>query len=1379
MESLFSMWKVREIADKVTNVVMNYTEIEAKVREATNDEAWGPTGALMQELAHATFTYEHFPEVMSMLWKRMLQDSKQHWRRTYKALLVLNYLIKNGSERVVTSSREHIYDLRSLENFTAIDENGKDQGVNIRHKVKELIDFIQDDDRLREERKKAKKNKDKYVGMSSDMAGMKFGSTSERWDDRQYSKNDFADNSWDDNSNNKYRDKSIEEDVENVDSDDDSPPRGRSNSANRYKDEGRPGSPPVPATTYPDKKVNLNFNANITASPKKIQKPLIKVDLGAAANFGRDSTQSPLPRPPSRGSSADLFDDFNPRAGEKSESIRNEFGSFEAAFNSPAEPSSKVADDFADFSSAFSGTKLPQSNLLISSSTSTVLPNIIAPIPNQTNLLVASPNLLEGPPMPSSGNLMGEFAQAPTATSQLPFISATQPAIFSNQLQSSPPKKSENDLLGDLTDFGSLSLQPAKPAENGNGNINNNLNDGLTGGVLGLLDNFNDTLTTKEGNSKITVQKSLEESTVATIDKITKIGKISSQEDIEKILQYLDDVLKNYPQKLNIQKLQGSEDISYKYLAEHSFSSLIEVIVNLFDDNFPFQDGKIYESVKNIFSIEDPNFFEAILEVLLKNIKNKKNTQSTNVAGCLQILFESDALFADIIANCYLTNITAFDDIISADNWSHMVNTIISLPTRIAKRLERNAPILLCNKQFSNLLLYNMLEAIEFLASEVYANSKAQNIIHFERLAKFLSNIIIHFNETTNCDGIIDFVNILALITNKPSQKLDLYQGILHRVFEVLDGIAVEILVKICLTRLDPKKYLITNILSKKLLNNPNWHYILCTKLPFTEYIETNHENLVTNLTLYLAKASHTELVKFLLKLVSVWANKSSKKRTSVEHQLLICKFIVCVVNCLKELGLPDYEKLKIKKIVYGGLQMHLEMSMEAIRYSGMRIREILTKLLQDDTENQLVFDYDKTSTETKAIITQLDYFLNLDLVELYKQKSDFNDIDIGTFISKLRNKSEDVQYIPPERKFRLKLQQELHNEIVIAEYVKPKHEIIIIDKTLELDSDDEFEPFETDNEKVLSIRQPPAYLRDLVTILVEENSDVDSFTLCLENCEKLVIQQLPNDDASIGLEILKILIALDMKFYVENFDNLVFKSCVAITCVYPAVYANYLCQEIHAEAGNYSLRQKILMLDILGQASRSLSNLTKPVDEDGDEIKRNNKGKVNSHQEIIKKRLENNTRYFHKAVKYELRNKFADVAGHFFFPLTRGRNEQEILSGVDLNFLLHFIDTLTGIVFCAENCPIAPKMAEEAFYLTIFLRNHEDVRVRIAILHFIATVVSTVPESILLNNSPNELFELRLWLPDLAKGEPNTECRKLASSLLDFVDRILKIGLE
>ena len=37
------------------------------------------------------------------------------------------------------------------------------------------LEFIQDDDRLREERKKAKKNKDKYVGMSNDTMGFRAG----------------------------------------------------------------------------------------------------------------------------------------------------------------------------------------------------------------------------------------------------------------------------------------------------------------------------------------------------------------------------------------------------------------------------------------------------------------------------------------------------------------------------------------------------------------------------------------------------------------------------------------------------------------------------------------------------------------------------------------------------------------------------------------------------------------------------------------------------------------------------------------------------------------------------------------------------------------------------------------------------------------------------------------------------------------------------------------------------------------------------------------------------------------------------------------------------------------------------------------------------
>lgn len=47
-----------------------------------------------------------------------------------QSLLLLHYLVCNGSERVVTSAREHIYDMKALEEYVFRDEHGKDQGLN-------------------------------------------------------------------------------------------------------------------------------------------------------------------------------------------------------------------------------------------------------------------------------------------------------------------------------------------------------------------------------------------------------------------------------------------------------------------------------------------------------------------------------------------------------------------------------------------------------------------------------------------------------------------------------------------------------------------------------------------------------------------------------------------------------------------------------------------------------------------------------------------------------------------------------------------------------------------------------------------------------------------------------------------------------------------------------------------------------------------------------------------------------------------------------------------------------------------------------------------------------------------------------------------------
>ncbi|XP_011822085.1 PREDICTED: clathrin interactor 1 isoform X2 [Mandrillus leucophaeus] len=376
---MLNMWKVRELVDKATNVVMNYSEIESKVREATNDDPWGPSGQLMGEIAKATFMYEQFPELMNMLWSRMLKDNKKNWRRVYKSLLLLAYLIRNGSERVVTSAREHIYDLRSLENYHFVDEHGKDQGINIRQKVKELVEFAQDDDRLREERKKAKKNKDKYVGVSSDsVGGFRY---SERYDPEPKSK---WDEEWDKNKSafpfsdklgelsdkigstiddtiSKFRRKDREDSPERCsDSDEEKKARRGRSPKGEFKDEEE---------TVTTKHIHITQATETTTTRhKRTANPSKTIDLGAAAHYTGDkaspdqnaSTHTPqssvktsVPSSKSSGDLVDLFDGTSPSAGGSADLFGGfaDFGSAAASGSFPSQVTAASGNgDFGDWS---------------------------------------------------------------------------------------------------------------------------------------------------------------------------------------------------------------------------------------------------------------------------------------------------------------------------------------------------------------------------------------------------------------------------------------------------------------------------------------------------------------------------------------------------------------------------------------------------------------------------------------------------------------------------------------------------------------------------------------------------------------------------------------------------------------------------------------------------------------------------------------------------------------------------------------------------------------------------------------------------------------------------------------------------------------------
>uniref|UniRef100_A0A8C0JF52 ENTH domain-containing protein n=1 Tax=Chelonoidis abingdonii TaxID=106734 RepID=A0A8C0JF52_CHEAB len=111
----------------VKNFVKNYSDSEVKVREATSNDPWGPSSSLMLEISDLTYNTLSLLEIMNMIWHRM-NDQGKNWRHVYKSLTLLDYLIKNGSKKVIQHCREGLYNIQTLKDFHYIDEAGKDQG---------------------------------------------------------------------------------------------------------------------------------------------------------------------------------------------------------------------------------------------------------------------------------------------------------------------------------------------------------------------------------------------------------------------------------------------------------------------------------------------------------------------------------------------------------------------------------------------------------------------------------------------------------------------------------------------------------------------------------------------------------------------------------------------------------------------------------------------------------------------------------------------------------------------------------------------------------------------------------------------------------------------------------------------------------------------------------------------------------------------------------------------------------------------------------------------------------------------------------------------------------------------------------------------------
>ncbi|KAJ7802413.1 hypothetical protein B0H14DRAFT_2892257 [Mycena olivaceomarginata] len=136
----------------VKNYTKGYSDTQSKVRDATSNDPWGPSGTQMNEIAQMTYNQGDFVEIMEMLDKR-LNDKGKNWRHVFKSLTLLDYLLHQGSENVIIYFKDNLYVIKTLKEFQYVDEDGKDQGGNVRAKAKDITSLLQDEGRLRTERR--------------------------------------------------------------------------------------------------------------------------------------------------------------------------------------------------------------------------------------------------------------------------------------------------------------------------------------------------------------------------------------------------------------------------------------------------------------------------------------------------------------------------------------------------------------------------------------------------------------------------------------------------------------------------------------------------------------------------------------------------------------------------------------------------------------------------------------------------------------------------------------------------------------------------------------------------------------------------------------------------------------------------------------------------------------------------------------------------------------------------------------------------------------------------------------------------------------------------------------------------------------------------
>jgi len=167
--SNFSLAALKNAADELRVQVYPKNETEKKVYEALSSKNWGASSTLMNDIAADSMDYDKYGIITGIVWQNFETDGKT-WKQIFKTMTLIEFLIKNGSERFIEECRDKMYKIRRLQDYNYY-EGSIDKGSGVREKAKQIIELLSSNDFIRTEREKARALRNKFIGIDSRNAG--------------------------------------------------------------------------------------------------------------------------------------------------------------------------------------------------------------------------------------------------------------------------------------------------------------------------------------------------------------------------------------------------------------------------------------------------------------------------------------------------------------------------------------------------------------------------------------------------------------------------------------------------------------------------------------------------------------------------------------------------------------------------------------------------------------------------------------------------------------------------------------------------------------------------------------------------------------------------------------------------------------------------------------------------------------------------------------------------------------------------------------------------------------------------------------------------------------------------------------------------------